>query len=126
MARIEGPSDPPHGNRVTPRQKALYSHDDMVKQPASSQEPPLSSHAAAQPDDAQFSKDDRIEAPSSPMLGDLVTLRQPSYSHSHINPFLEKLTERLELTADSQWGVQLSGGFSREPVLAVHATIASR
>ena len=60
------------------------------------------------------------------MIGDLVTLHQPSYSHSHINPFLEKLTERVELTADSPWGVQLSGGFSRERVLAVYATIASR
>ena len=127
MARIEVPSDPLYGDRVTPDQEPLYSHDGMVRQPASSQEPPLSSQATpAQPDDAHFSKEDRIEAPSSPMLGDLVTLHQPSYSHSHINLFLEKLTESVELTADSPWGVQLSGGFSRERVLAVYATIASR
>ena len=127
MARIEVPSDPLYGDRVTPDQEPLYSHDGMVRQPASSQEPPLSSQATpAQPDDAQFSKEDRIEAPSGPMLGDLVTLHQPSHSHSHINLFLEKLTERVELTADSPWGVQLSGGFSRERVLAVYATIASR
>jgi hypothetical protein len=126
MARIEVPSDP-HGDRVTPHQEALYSHDGMVKQPASSQEPPLPSQATpAQPDDAQFSKEDRIEAPSDPTLGNLGTLHQPSHSHSHINLFLEKLTERVELTADSPWGVQLSGGFSRERVLAVYATIASR
>jgi hypothetical protein len=127
MARIQMPSDPWHGNRVTPHQEALSSHDGMVKQPASCQEPPLSSYVTpAQPDDAQFSKEDRIEASSSPTLGDLATLHQPSYSHSHINLFLEKLTERMELTADSPWGVQLSGGFSRERVLAVYATIASR
>ena len=127
MARIEVPSDPLYGDRVTPHREALYSHNGMVKQPASSQEPPLSSQATpAQPDDAQFFKGDRIEAPSGPMLGDLVTLHQPSHSHSHINLFLEKLTERVELTADSPWGVQLSGGFSRERVLAVYATIASR
>jgi hypothetical protein len=83
MAHIEMPSDPRHG---------------MVKQPASSQEPPLSSRVTpAQPDDAQFFKEDRIEASSSPTLGDLVTLHQPSYSQSHINLFLEKLTERVGL-----------------------------
>src|SRR6516164_2450706 len=61
MAHIEMPSDPLHGDRVTSHQEALYSHDGMVKQPASSQ--------VARPtqlDDAQFSKEDRIEAPSSP------------------------------------------------------------
>jgi hypothetical protein len=42
------------------------------------------------------------------------------------NPFVEKLQERVKLTAESRWGVQLSAGFSREQVLAAYATIASR
>ena len=42
------------------------------------------------------------------------------------NPFIEKLTERVKLTADSPWGIELSAGFSRERVLAAYATLASR
>jgi hypothetical protein len=42
------------------------------------------------------------------------------------NPFVEKLTERVRLTADSPWGIQLSAGFSREAVLAAYARIANR
>jgi hypothetical protein len=42
------------------------------------------------------------------------------------NPFVEKLRERVKLTADSPWGIQLSAGFSREQVLAAYATIATR
>jgi hypothetical protein len=42
------------------------------------------------------------------------------------NPFVEKLKERVKLTADSPWGIQLSAGFSRERVLAAYATIATR
>ena len=42
------------------------------------------------------------------------------------NPFIEKLRERVRLTADSPWGVELSAGFSRERVLATYATIATR
>ena len=42
------------------------------------------------------------------------------------NPFIEKLTERVRLTADSPWGVELSAGFSRERVLATYGSIASR
>jgi transglycosylase-like protein with SLT domain/sporulation related protein len=42
------------------------------------------------------------------------------------NPFLEKLQERVKLTADSTWGIQLSAGFSRDRVLAAYATIATR
>jgi hypothetical protein len=42
------------------------------------------------------------------------------------NPYFEKLQERVKLTADSPWGVQLSAGFSREQTLAAYSTIASR
>src|SRR5205807_9332492 len=42
------------------------------------------------------------------------------------NPYFEKLQERVKLTADSPWGVQLSAGFSREQALAAYSTIASR
>jgi hypothetical protein len=42
------------------------------------------------------------------------------------NPFVDKLTERVKLTADSPWGIQLSAGFSREAVLGAYAKIANR
>jgi hypothetical protein len=42
------------------------------------------------------------------------------------NPFVEKLTERVRLTADSPWGIQLSAGFSRDAVLSAYAKIANR
>jgi hypothetical protein len=42
------------------------------------------------------------------------------------NPFLDKLIERVKLTTDSPWGIQLSAGFSRERVLAAYAGIESR
>ena len=42
------------------------------------------------------------------------------------NPFFEKLTQRVKLTAESPWGVQLSAGFSRERALAAYATLANR
>jgi len=42
------------------------------------------------------------------------------------NPFVEKLTERVRLTADSPWGIELSAGFSRDAVLAAYARIANR
>ncbi len=42
------------------------------------------------------------------------------------NPFVEKLAERVKLTAASPWGVQLSAGFSRERALASYASIAQR
>ena len=37
------------------------------------------------------------------------------------NPFVEKLQERIKLTAESPWGIQLSAGFSRDRVLASYA-----
>ena len=40
--------------------------------------------------------------------------------------FVEKLTDRVNLVADSLWSIQLSAGFSRERVLEAYATIASR
>jgi hypothetical protein len=42
------------------------------------------------------------------------------------NPFVDKLTERVRLTADSPWGIELSAGFSRDAVLAAYARIAKR
>src|SRR6516225_5271412 len=42
------------------------------------------------------------------------------------NPFVEKLAERVKLTAESPWGVQLSAGFSRDKVLAAYASVAAR
>src|SRR3984893_1201576 len=42
------------------------------------------------------------------------------------NPFVEKLAERVKLTAESPWGVQLSAGFSRDKVLAAYANLATR
>jgi hypothetical protein len=42
------------------------------------------------------------------------------------NPFVEKLTERVRLSADSPWGIQLSAGFSRDAVLAAYARVANR
>ena len=42
------------------------------------------------------------------------------------NPFVEKLAERVKLTAESPWGVQLSAGFSRDKVLTAYATLATR
>jgi hypothetical protein len=124
MARIEAPSDPLHGDH----QEAPYSHSGMVKQPASSQEPPPSSHGtSAQPDDAQLAQGGRIEAQSDPLRGDFVTPHQEgSYSRSDDNLFLEKLTERVKLTADSPWGIQPTAGFSRERVLRAYADLASQ
>jgi hypothetical protein len=42
------------------------------------------------------------------------------------NPFVAKLEERVKLTAASEWGVQLSAGFSRDKVLTEYSHIASR
>jgi hypothetical protein len=39
---------------------------------------------------------------------------------------VEKLTERVNLVADSPWGIQLSAGFSRERVIEAYAAIARR
>ena len=42
------------------------------------------------------------------------------------NPFVDKLQERVKLSAESTWGIQLSAGFSRDQVLAAYARIANR
>jgi hypothetical protein len=42
------------------------------------------------------------------------------------NPFVDKLTEHVRLTADSPWGIELSAGFSRDAVLAAYTRIANR
>jgi hypothetical protein len=42
------------------------------------------------------------------------------------NPFVEKLAERVKLTAESPWGVQLSAGFSRDKVLSAYGAVATR
>ena len=42
------------------------------------------------------------------------------------NPFVDKLEERVTLTAGSPWGVQLSAGFSRDRALASYADLAKR
>ena len=84
----------------------------------------MSSHGEpVQPHNAQLAKNDQVAG-----RGDLVTPHQETpYSRGDMmNPFIEKLTERLKLTADSPWGIQLSAGFSREGVLTAYATIASR
>jgi Transglycosylase SLT domain/SPOR domain len=60
-------------------------------------------------------------AKTVPNCGQLTALLQRAP-----NPFLEKLTERVKLSADSPWGIQLSAGFSRERVLAAYATLATR
>jgi hypothetical protein len=128
MARIEAPSDPLHEDLVTRHQEAPYSHSGMVKQPTSSQEPPPPSQiTSAQSNHAQLAQGDRIEAPSDPLAGDLVTpYQEASYSHGDVNLFLENLTERVKLTADSPWGIQLTAGFSRERVLRAYAAIAGQ
>ncbi|HEY7246506.1 MAG TPA: lytic transglycosylase domain-containing protein [Xanthobacteraceae bacterium] len=42
------------------------------------------------------------------------------------NPFVDKLQERVKLSAESPWGIQLSAGFSREQALAAYSKMASR
>jgi len=61
------------------------------------------------------------EQPARPDCGELMALltRAP-------NPFVAKLTERVNLTAAAPWGVQLSAGFSRDQALASYALLARR
>jgi hypothetical protein len=53
--------------------------------------------------------------------GDLVALLKQAP-----NPFVDELTQRINLTAASPWGVELSAGFSRERVLGVYAGLVQR
>jgi len=100
----------------------------LLRQPASPQGPPPSPHGPpAQSQNDQLAKNDPIGGPPfGPVEGDAVPHQEPSYSHRDMNLFLEKLTERVKLTADSPWSIQLSAGFSRERVLAAYAAIATR
>jgi hypothetical protein len=112
---------------VTSHQDAPFSRGDTAKQPASPQGPPPSQGEPAQSLGPELAKNDPISAPSSSEREDLATQHQeaPS-SRGDTSLFIEKLTERVKLTADSPWGIQLSAGFSREQVLAAYATIVRR
>jgi hypothetical protein len=46
--------------------------------------------------------------------------------HRAPNPFVQKLEERVTLSAGSPWGVQLAAGFSRDHALANYAMLAKR
>jgi hypothetical protein len=123
------PFGPAEGDVVTPHQEAAHSRGGMVQQPASTQGPPPSPHGLpGQSQNDQLAKNDPIRGPPfGPVEEDIVTPHQEaSHSHGEMNLFLEKLTERVKLTADSPWSIQLSAGFSRERVLAAYATIATR
>jgi Transglycosylase SLT domain/SPOR domain len=42
------------------------------------------------------------------------------------NPFVERLEQRVKLSTDSPWGIQLSAGFSRDRALGAYAEMARR
>jgi soluble lytic murein transglycosylase-like protein len=58
---------------------------------------------------------------AKPGCGELMALL-----HRAPNPFMQKLEERVNLTAVAPWGVQLSAGFSRDQALSSYATLAKR
>src|SRR5262249_9665314 len=121
---VAEPSAPAQGDRVTPHQDPLPSRNDIAKQSPSNQNLPLMPNdKPVQRDSAQLAKNNPVTEPSAPTQGDL---EEALSSRVETNLFVEKLTERVRLTADSPWGIQLSAGFSRERVLAAYATIASR
>jgi hypothetical protein len=98
----------------------------MAQAPASPQGPPPPSHdEPVQSHNTELAKNDAVALGS--VRGDLGTPYQeaPS-SRGDTSLFVERLTERVKLVADSPWGIQLSAGFSRERVLAAYVTIASR
>jgi soluble lytic murein transglycosylase-like protein len=108
--------------------EAPSSRGGTAKQPASPPEPPPSSRdEPAQSPDTQLAKNGLVTATLGPGRADPQSLDQePTSARSNTSLFMEKLTERVNLVADSPWGIQLSAGFSRERVLAAYATIASR
>jgi soluble lytic murein transglycosylase-like protein len=61
------------------------------------------------------------DLPPRPGCGQLMALlkRAP-------NPFVQKLEQRVVLSAASPWGVQLSAGFSRDRALASYAALSQR
>jgi len=126
---VAEPSAPVQVDLVTPHQKdALPSRKDVAKQSPSNQDLPLMwQDEPMQRDSALVAKNDPVAEQSSPAEGDVMTPQQEALSSRvETNLFIEKLTERVRLTADSPWGIQLSAGFSRERVLAAYTTIASR
>ena len=115
------------GNVGTPHQETPFSPGDMVEQPASPQRPSPSHDNPGQPSNPQLAKHDLVTTPPVSVGGDVATPQQETLlSRGDTSLFVEKLTERVKLVADSPWGVQLSAGFSRERVLAAYASIASR
>src|SRR5579862_7797180 len=61
------------------------------------------------------------EQPSVSSCGDLLALLKQAP-----NPFVAELEQRINLTAASPWGVELSAGFSRERVLATYTGLVQR
>jgi hypothetical protein len=110
---------------VIPPQEALPSRNDIANQSPSNQDDlPLIPHdEPVQRDSPQLAKNNPVAEPSAPTQGDL---EDGLSSRVETNLLVEKLTERVRLTVDSPWGIQLSAGFSRERVLAAYATIVSR
>jgi Transglycosylase SLT domain/SPOR domain len=134
------PVGPVRGELVTTLQEG--SSGDRGKQPTSPQGSGLSSNEE-RPNlhDAQIAKNNPVatvreelvtknqEAPHS--SGDMkqaavTPYQEAPYMHRDMNLFIANLAERVKLTADSPWGIQLSAGFSRERVLAAYAAVASR
>jgi hypothetical protein len=61
------------------------------------------------------------EQPAVASCGDLLALLKQAP-----NPFVDELQQRINVTAASPWGVELSAGFSREHVLTVYAGLVQR
>src|SRR5215472_350878 len=61
------------------------------------------------------------EQPAVSSCGDLVALLKQAP-----NPFVDELQQRIDVTAASPWGVELSAGFSRDRVLATYAGLVQR
>src|SRR5499426_1659464 len=99
----------------------------QLHRPASPQRPSPSHDNPVQSSTPQLAKHDLVTTPPVSVGGDVATPQQETLlSRGDTSLFVEKLTERVKLVADSPWGVQLSAGFSRERVLAAYASIASR
>jgi len=125
---VTTPPDSGEEDVGTPHHETPPSPGDLVQQPASAQGPSPSPDNPVQSNDAQLATNDLVTTPPPDSVGgDVGTPYQEAmFSAGDASLFVEKLTERVKLVADSPWGVQLSAGFSRERVLAAYATIASR
>ena len=114
----------PLGGDLRTLPKAPSFHGDIAKQPASPPESrPSSRDEPAQSPDIQLALTASL---GSGQAGLESADRESSSARGNTSLFVEKLTERVNLVADSPWGIQLSAGFSRERVIAAYATIASR